>query len=307
MFDRHEQPSMLFRMRLIVGVVSAAALVWPAIAVEGGPAPPDLSGQWGRDMIFFEPPPSGPGPVASTVRKADGTADVMREWAGDHTNPILKPEAAVAVRTYAELAFKGTVAPDLHNLCFPEPPPYVLGIQFGVQIVQHPNSVTLIYLLNNAMRHVRLNVPHPETVTPSWQGHSVGWYEADTLVIDTVGIKAAPFATVDSFGTPHGKNLHVVERYRLIDGEVAADAQRRHGAIARPFNPYGRGDIDTDVLKKGLQVEFTVEDSEVFTTRWSGRVTYRPVAERFPEVVCAENPHFFGTEAAVPTADKPDF
>ena len=57
-----------------------------------------------------------------------------------------------------------------------------------------------------------------------------------------------------------GEALHVVERYRLIDGNVAADAQRRHGAFARPFNPYGRGDIDTDVGKRGLQVEFTVED-----------------------------------------------
>ena len=73
---------------------------------------------------------------------------------------------------------------------------------------------------------------------PSWQGHSVGWYEGDTLVIDTVGIKAAPPSTVDLFGTPHGEALHVVERYRLIDGEAAAEAQRKVGAISRPgFTP----------------------------------------------------------------------
>jgi hypothetical protein len=85
-----------------------------------------------------------------------------------------------------------------------------------------------------------------ENLAPSWQGHSVGRYEGDTLVIDTVGIKAAPLSTVDPFGTPHSNALHVVERYRLIDGEVAAEAQRKNGAIYRPTPPYERGTIDPD-------------------------------------------------------------
>ena len=77
------------------------------------------------------------------------------------------------------------------------------------------------------MRRVRLNAPHPENLTPSWQGHSVGWYEGDTLVVDTVGIKVAPFSTVDAFGTPHSKALHVVQRYRLIDGEALPKSSER--------------------------------------------------------------------------------
>jgi len=48
-------------------------------------------------------------------------------------------------------------------------------------------------------------------------GDSVGHYEGDTLVIDTVGIKIGPFAMVDMYGTPHTEKLHVVERYRLVD------------------------------------------------------------------------------------------
>ena len=168
------------------------------------------------------------------------------------------------------MSFAGTVAADLHNTCWPEPPPYVLALQFGVQIVPRRDEVTLFYLLYNTVRHVRLNAPHPENLTPSWQGHSVGWYEGDTLVIDTAGIKNAPFSTVDPFGTPHSNAMHVVERYRPIDGEAAAKAQRKNGAIDRPNPPYGRGTIDPDTAKKGLQVEFTVEDPGVFTTPWSG-------------------------------------
>jgi hypothetical protein len=182
-----------------------------------------------------------------------------------------------------------------------------MGMHFGVNIVQQPDAVTLFYLLYNTVRHVRLNAPHPENVAPSWQGHSVGWYEGDTLVIDTVGIKVAPISTVDPFGTPHSPALHVVERYRLIDGEAAAETQRKHGAVYRPSPPYGRGTIDPDTAKSGLQVAFTVEDPGVFTTPWSGQVTYRRLIGDWPEAVCAENPHFFGTDTAIPTAHKPDF
>jgi hypothetical protein len=176
-----------------------------------------------------------------------------------------------------------------------------------MQILQLRDEVTLVYLLHNTVRHVRLNAQHPDNLTPSWQGHSVGWYEGDTLVIDTVGIKVAPLSTVDPFGTPHTKALHVVERYRLIDGEAAAEVQRKHGAIYRPAPFYGRGTIDPDTAKKGLQVEFTVEDPSVFTTPWSGRVTYRRLIGDWPEAICAENPFFLGPDLTIPTAQIPDF
>ena len=57
------------------------------------------------------------------------------------------------------------------------------------------------------LKRPQRNASHPENLTPSRQGHSVGWYEGDTLVIDTVGIKVAPFSTVDAFGTPHSSAL----------------------------------------------------------------------------------------------------
>ena len=45
----------------------------------------------------------------------------------------------------------------------------------------------------------------------SWFGDSVGHYEGDTLVIDTVGIKTGPFTMVGQFGTPHTPALHVID------------------------------------------------------------------------------------------------
>ena len=302
-----------FSAGLIALIFCGAALVSPAMRAEGG-ATPDLSGQWGRDMLFFEPPAAGPGPIVNSVRKADGTlvaldqcCGIVNPWFGNYTSPILKRDAAEAVKEYGDLALSGKAPPDMHNSCWPEPPPFVLALHFGVHIVQRTDEVTLLFLLNNTVRHVYLNTTHPEKLTASWQGHSVGWYDGDTLVIDTVGIKVAPLSTVDAFGTPHGEALHVVERYRLIDGEAAAEAQRKHGALNRPFNAYGRGSIDRDTGKKGLQVEFTVEDPDFFSTPWSGRVTYRRLIGDWPEAICAENPHMLGTDAAIPTAQNSDF
>jgi hypothetical protein len=61
-----------FPAKTIAFIFSAAALITPAMSTDSGSPLPDFSGQWGRDMLFFEPPPSGPGPVISAVRKADG-------------------------------------------------------------------------------------------------------------------------------------------------------------------------------------------------------------------------------------------
>ena len=62
-----------------------------------------------------------------------------------------------------------------------------------------------------------MNASHPTTPTPSWYGDSVGHFEGDTLVVDTVGFKVGPLSMVDIYGTPHSEALHLVERYRLVD------------------------------------------------------------------------------------------
>jgi hypothetical protein len=115
---------------------------------------------------------------------------------------------------------------------------------------------TILYGYDHQVRHVRMNQSHPVQVTPSWYGDSVGHYEGDALVIDTVGIKVGPFAMVDWYGTPHTEALHVIERYRMLDYEVAKegferDAKERNVAQGMR-NPNHRG--------KSLQLQFTVED-----------------------------------------------
>jgi hypothetical protein len=109
---------------------------------------------------------------------------------------------------------------------------------------------------------------------------------------------------VDRFGTPHTEALHVVERYRLLDYEAAKEGMERD---ARE-NQVAPGTRDTSNRGNFLQLLFTVEDEGAFTMPWSATITYgRPLVE-WAEHVCAENTQWFpGQEAAIPTADKPDF
>jgi hypothetical protein len=310
--------------RAVLKLTLAATFVWPAFAAETT-STPDLSGIWGR-WFNFEAPSSGPGPVVSKLRRPDGS--IIQSVVGDFTNPILRPHAAEVVRRNGELELSGVVIPNPHNQCRPEPTPFALSIQLGLQIIQQKDEVTLLYLSDHQVRHVRMNVPHSDHPMPTWQGESVGHYEGDTLVIDTVGQKVGPLAMIDRFGTPFSAALHVIERYRLIDGVTARDLQLKHessyfgaGRSSPGGSPYGRGDIDPDATKPGLQVEITVDDPAVFTTPWSGLVTYRHVQGEWPEAVCAENTYGSGTSSVsassssscifmsclVPEADQSDF
>ncbi len=297
---------------LIAALAVATLASERALGQDAGAAVPPLTGKWGRQMLLFEPPASGPGPVVSKLRKPDGT--LMFSAIGDFTNPILAPRAREVVKKFGDQELSGVAFASPHNQCWPEPTPYTLSIEFGLQILQKVDEVVLIYLSDHQVRHVRLNVPHSPHPTPSWQGESVGHYEGDSLIVDTIGQKVGPLSMVDRFGTPFSEALHVIERYHLIDGAIARDLQEKHERNYFPprggfRSPYGMGDIDPDTAKPGLQVEITVEDSNVFTTPWSGLITYRPVLGAWPEAVCAENTQGAGSSWVVltPRADMSEF
>jgi hypothetical protein len=328
--DREREFGMHRQRDCFVLVILATAAAEPALgqAVTPPPGPassaaqntvsiPDFSGIWAHPSLAgFEPPASGPGPVLNKSRMRAGPQKgrgANNQFVGDYTNPILKPQAAEVVKKHGEIELAGAAAPTPSNQCWPEPLPYIFW-NFGMQMLQQSDKITILYDEDHEFRQVRLNQSHPAQVTPSWYGDSVGHYEGETLVIDTVGIKTErPVAMVDWFGTPYTEALHVVERYRLLDYEAAKeglerDAKENFQAGAAPV----RG--DPNYRGKHLQLQFTVEDEGVFTMAWSATITYRPGfnslgAKEWPEVVCAENTHeyYAGKDTAVPTAGKPDF
>jgi hypothetical protein len=307
-----------FLLSLSLALTMAMSLAWaqdllPAVGTAGGATQnrasiPEFSGAWTKPYIGIESPASGPGPVTNRSRR-NGRRDIY-QYVGDYTNPILKPEAADIVKKHGEISLTGVPYPSPRNQCWPEGVPGIF-VETAMQLLQQPDKITILYPYDHQVRRVRMNEPHAARLTPSWYGDSVGHYESDTLVIDTVGIKIGPFAMVDFYGTPYTAALHVVERYRLIDDSAAKEGQAR-GLKENAFLPDGSdgdGGMVADPQYKGqaLQLEFTVEDEGVFTTPWSATVTYRRALDTILENVCAENPHELSRQVALPTAENPDF
>jgi hypothetical protein len=79
-------------------------------------------------------------------------------------------------------------------------------------LAQTPKEVWIIVPSNQQVSRVYMDVPHSANPKPCWCGESVGHYEGDTLVIDTIGLYDK--TVVDVYRTPHTEKLHVVERWR---------------------------------------------------------------------------------------------
>ena len=279
--------------------IAVSVFAWPASAA--APELPDFGGYWGRNSTDFEPPLSGPGPVTNK-----GKSFYARF--GDDTNPILKPEAAERIRQASKFTVDGVNFPTPSNQCTPWAPPYMWRALM-VQVLQQKDQVTITTVGDQQVRRVRLNAAHPKNVTPTWSGDSVGHYEGDTLVIDTVGVKYGQNSMIDNYGTPYSEGLHVVERIRLVDAATANAAAARSEALNGRVEVIAGGASIDPQARKGLRIEFTVEDPKYFTTPWSAAVTYRPALGVVEERVCAESVFDYnsGTDVPVPRADKPDF
>jgi hypothetical protein len=280
------------RSMSIACLLAASVAAVGSGALKGAESSPDLSGVWGRNTIDYTQPETGKGPI----KNISGSRNVM---VGDFHDPMLKPWAADIVKRNGEIAKTGDAFPTAHNQCWPEPPPYILGNQ-QLQVLQQKDQVTLMYSHSSQVRRVRINAMHPANLTPSWYGDSVGHYERDALVVDTVGVSVAPLSSLDRYGTPHTEALHVVERYHMVDQARATAEPLRNGG----FQGVNDDVIDRSYTGKVLRVDFTVEDSGTFTMPWSGYVVYNRARGRFIEDVCAENIHDYvtGRDSAVPMA-----
>jgi len=206
------------------------------------------------------------------------------------------------VKKFGEISLAGVTFPNPANQCWPEPPPFLFKHN-QIDFIQQPDKITILYLEDHEVRTIRMNDSHPANVAPSWHGDSVGHFEGDTLVVDTVGIKTErPFAMIDLFGTPYTKALHVVERYKLLDSEAAKDGLERSAKENMRFGDLSRAG-------QYMQLLLTVEDEGVFTAPWTVTITYGRGQGDWAEVVCAENIHeyYYNKNSEVPSAEKPDF
>jgi hypothetical protein len=166
-FDRHrgeyEVAAWVFRsisgIRGGCGGIIGSALATTMAAAAGSPqnasSTPDFSGVWYHWLRpGFGPSASGPGPVTNRSR-INGVSN-YNQLAGDYTNPVLNRRAAEIVKEHGDLSSSGVGYPTPSNQCWPEGVPYIFW-QYGMQMLQQPDRVTILYLQDHQFRQVRLS------------------------------------------------------------------------------------------------------------------------------------------------------
>jgi hypothetical protein len=195
----------------------------------------------------------------------------------DLSNPNLKPWVKEIMKKDNDEVHAGKIAFTPSSSCTLSGVPgffHLGGNNNPYRFVQTPKEVRILRDADSQVRRVALNVPHSANPKPSWYGESVGHYEGDTLVIDTIGLSTKTF--VDYYRTPHTEKLHVVERWRIVDGGQA------------------------------MELVFTVEDPDTYYEPWTGMRRLRRVERAFDEEICAEgNRNLF--DYKIPQASKADF
>jgi len=145
--------------------------------------------------------------------------------------------------------------------CFPPGMPRIYLQPFPMEIIQTAKRVLIIYEFNHFIRQIWTDGrPHNTDLGNTWFGDSIGKWEGDTLVVDTIGINDKSW--LDRAGHPHSDQLHVTERMHLTD-------------------------------PKTLVIDLTFDDPKAYTKPWGSKLTYglHPTWN-ITEMVCEDNANF---------------
>ena len=135
--------------------------------------------------------------------------------------PPLKPEYMAILERRIRAKNRGTPEADASTQCLPHGMPRVMESPYPIEIVQTPGRITFLHEVAHNIRRIYLDQPHPKHVALSFLGNSIGHWEGDTLVVDTVGLNDRTF--IDDEGSSHSTQEHVMERYRKIDSGASLE------------------------------------------------------------------------------------
>ena len=155
----------------------------------------------------------------------------------------------------------GSIKDDARRVCVPDGLPRVLATPYPFEIVQGPmGQITIIHELNHQVRVITMDKPMPAEkellALPFYNGHSVGHFEGDILVVESAGFNDKTF--IDATGAPHTDEMRTLERIRKISPEQ-------------------------------LEIVITIHDPQYYTRDWQARFVYRQRNDvRFEDYVCGE-------------------
>jgi hypothetical protein len=212
-------------------------------------------GDGGRFAQRKKPPP----PAGTTPRMPDGKPDLSGFWASGPAAP--SDDEPPQGLSWVEKVVKERIANDLRDMPTARCLPNGVTQQAGRgKFVQTSNLLVILEEFPGDTRQVFLDGrAHPQELDPTWLGHSIGRWEGDLLVVDTVGFNDKSWLTMIRNPYPHTEMMHVIERYR-------------------------RPDLGH------LELEMTVEDPGAFRKPWVVRRTANlDPTDEIRENICSEN------------------
>ena len=242
-------------MGSIVAVVTVLALA-PVLLAQtsnqpGGTKaqPTDLTGVWGSPAWGNETRMSPAELARQASQERERPPLPMQKWAEEKFIYNADPN---------RMGTRGRIELDTRNRCFPPNPIQIMSDSNPFEIILAPKRLLIFSETNREVRQIWLDGRgHPDDLELSWMGHSIGKWDGDTLVVDTVGITDRGW--LDGAGHIHTDALHIVERFR-------------------------RADRDT------LEIDVTFEDAKAYTKPWTQKIIrkWRADWEITPSVQCDE-------------------
>jgi hypothetical protein len=233
-------------------LVSSMLLVAGLSYAQTKPATPDFTGAWGpyRGGRGADPKLAAPPATPLALKPQYAKPYEERRAAENAANNRGEPLATAAVA------------------CVPYGVPSMMAVAvYPIEILQLPKQITIIAEAFSEVRRVYMNQPQPkiDEVPPGYYGHSVGRWEGDTLVIDTVGIKES----VQYQRMPHSDQMHITERMRLVAPDILHD-------------------------------QITIEDPVVMEKPYTYTLAYRKLPDyEMVEFVCDNNREYIDEKGAV--------
>ena len=200
---------------------------------------PDLSGPWavkGGSPSLYPDDPKGAKPEQLP----------MTPWAIEKMKGVRPPFGAHAT-------FEAVNDP-VQKYCDPPGITRLYLYPWNFSLVQGPKLVYILYEFMGFWRPIALGREHPKDPDLTWMGDSIGKYEGDTFVVDTIGLNDKTW--IDQLGHPHSDQLHLIERFRLVD-------------------------------KDSLEVSLTFEDPKAYPKPFTVKRVFKRSSAPMEETVCS--------------------
>jgi hypothetical protein len=230
----------------------------------GGGSPPRPAPRWPDGRVNFNSPPGEPGLWTGNGGRLAVNPNSYEPNATRNA-PIHIDDAPLQdwARALTNFRHSSALADEPHTRCKPSPGPRQFVTPYGIEILDMP-ELQRVYIIDvggpHSFRIVFMDGrPHPpaKDLAPSYYGHSIGRWEGETLVIDTIGLNEKSWMNRD--GIPHTDRLHLIER------------------VSRP-------DYNT------LRYEVTIDDPGAFTAVWkSGFSLNWSAGNQVFEYICQDN------------------